>query len=82
MDVHMPDLNGLEATREIRAYEIAVGRRTPIVAMTASAMAEDRQACLDAGMDEYLSKPIAMTELKGVLNRIASGMPHKPVGVD
>jgi signal transduction histidine kinase/ActR/RegA family two-component response regulator len=76
MDVHMPDLSGLEATRRIRALESVLGVRTPVVAMTASAMKEDRQACLEAGMDDYLSKPVAMAELKKILDRIAS-MPAK-----
>ncbi|MDQ3487481.1 MAG: ATP-binding protein [Acidobacteriota bacterium] len=56
MDCEMPDLDGFEATRAIREAE-AGGRRIPIVAMTANAGAEDRQRCLDAGMDDYLTKP-------------------------
>jgi signal transduction histidine kinase/ActR/RegA family two-component response regulator len=80
MDVHMPELNGLDATREIRLIENGTGRRTPIVAMTASAMAEDRQSCLDAGMDDYLSKPVAMDDLKRILFRIASMPPENIVG--
>jgi signal transduction histidine kinase/CheY-like chemotaxis protein len=65
MDVHMPEMDGLEATRIIlREF----GERRPrIVAMTAGAMAEDRQACLDAGMDDYVSKPVQVRELQRAL---------------
>ena len=60
MDVQMPGSNGLEATRRIRELEIELGRpHTPIVAVTASAMSGDREACLMAGMDDYISKPVS-----------------------
>jgi CheY-like chemotaxis protein len=59
MDVHMPELDGLEATRRIRAAEASMHlRRTRIVALTANAFGEDRDACLAAGMDDFLVKPI------------------------
>jgi CheY-like chemotaxis protein len=67
MDVQMPQLDGLEATRRIRARWPDRGIR--IVAMTANAMAGDREACLAAGMNDYISKPIRPAELVGVLER-------------
>ena len=59
MDLHMPGMDGLEATRRIRAIEAEQdGARTPIIALTANASAEDRDACLAAGMDGFLIKPL------------------------
>jgi CheY-like chemotaxis protein len=66
MDVHMPASDGIEATRRIRAAE-ADGARTPIIALTADALSEDRDACLDAGMDGFLSKPLDRERLADVL---------------
>jgi two-component system, sensor histidine kinase and response regulator len=71
MDVQMPELDGLEATRQIRAQESA-GEHIPIVAMTAHAMKGDRERCLEAGMDDYLAKPIRAQELQDVLVRVIS----------
>ena len=70
MDVQMPELDGLEATRRIRATW--PDRPVRIVAMTANAMAEDREACLAAGMDDYVSKPIRVDELVAALERVPS----------
>lgn len=70
MDVQMPELDGLETTRLIRNISSKVlNRRVPIIAMTAHAMESDRQGCLDAGMDDYVSKPISLQNLAAVLSK-------------
>jgi two-component system sensor histidine kinase/response regulator len=68
MDLQMPDMDGFEATRRIKAMP---GRPShpPIIALTAHAMGKDREKCLQAGMDDYLSKPIGRDELYHVLIR-------------
>ncbi|MDQ7830126.1 MAG: ATP-binding protein [Desulfovibrionaceae bacterium] len=75
MDIGMPGMDGLSATRRIRA---ASGRRTPIVALTAAAMPGDRERCLAAGMDEYLTKPLRLADLVRVLARFAPNAPSRP----
>ena len=64
MDCQMPDMDGYMATQSIREREDPTGRHTPIIAMTANAMREDRARCLDAGMDGFIPKPIALEELE------------------
>ncbi|WP_421828876.1 two-component regulator propeller domain-containing protein [Larkinella sp.] len=68
MDVQMPEVNGLEATIRIRQQP---GPQPTIIAMTANAMADDREACLHAGMDDYIAKPIVIEELKNALQQAA-----------
>jgi CheY-like chemotaxis protein len=76
MDVQMPELDGLEATRRIRSMELA--HRPWIIAMTANAMEGDREACLTAGMDGYISKPIRPDDLAAALAAVGSGTASTP----
>lgn len=69
MDCHMPEMDGFEATRTIRARQRPQQPRVPIVAMTADAMAGTRQACLDAGMDDYVAKPVTKDALAALVER-------------
>jgi len=75
MDVHMPEMDGMQATQEIRKFLAttnAASKHLPIIALTANAMAEDRALCLQAGMDDYLAKPIDKDELVELLEKWAT----------
>lgn len=69
MDCHMPEMDGFQATREIRKREASSGKRLPIIALTANAMAQDREECLNAGMDDHLGKPFSRKQIQDTLDR-------------
>lgn len=77
MDCQMPEMDGFEATRRIRLKESEMGR-VPIVALTANAMQEDRQRCLDHGMDDHLAKPLHPEQLVAMVQRWCGGGPVRP----
>ena len=72
MDVQMPDMDGYEATQRIREMERDTGHHTPIIAITAAAMKGDREKCLQAGMDDYIAKPISADALYEVVERLGA----------
>jgi two-component system sensor histidine kinase/response regulator len=74
MDVQMPEMNGLQAALQIRREE-AIGVHVPIFAMTASAMGEDRDRCLAAGMDDFISKPVSYKVIEEMIARRIRGHP-------
>ncbi len=75
MDVQMPEMDGLTTSSRIRELEQGTGRHIPIIALTANAMQGDRERCLDAGMDDYISKPIRKEELFEAIGRVKADLP-------
>jgi signal transduction histidine kinase/DNA-binding response OmpR family regulator len=80
MDMQMPEMSGLEATMQIRREEANSGRRVPIVALSANTTPEDRHACLHAGMDEVLPKPVSIPRLRAMLAKLAPSSPNPLAG--
>jgi two-component system, sensor histidine kinase and response regulator len=81
MDVQMPEMDGFEATAAIRERELATGEHLPIIAMTAHAMKGDKERCLEAGMDEYLAKPIDPEELYAAVESVSARVGDEEVGL-
>lgn len=79
MDMQMPVMDGLEATKLIRRFEMEQGKRTPIVALTANATAQDKTLCVEAGMDDFLTKPV---KKKSVENALLRWIAHDPEDTD
>jgi CheY-like chemotaxis protein len=81
MDVQMPEMDGLEASTAIRQMEALTGAHVPIIALTAHAMKGDREICIAAGMDEYLSKPINPKQLFALIESLTGRPGTTPDGV-
>ncbi len=78
MDVQMPEMDGLDATRKIRALEKESGKHVPIIALTAGAFKEEHEKCLSAGMDDFLAKPVAPEKIKAILDKYFADKKDKP----
>jgi two-component system sensor histidine kinase/response regulator len=78
MDVQMPEMDGMEATRVLRERELKTGTHLTVIGVTAHALAGDRERCLQAGMDGYLSKPIRPEELGEILDRQVAKRKQQP----
>jgi PAS domain S-box-containing protein len=78
MDLQMPELDGLDATRQLRAQ----GHRLPVIGLTANAMVQDREACLEAGMDAHVGKPFDLDQLVRLLQRLTSGSAQGPAAAE
>ena len=76
----MPEMDGFAATAAIRQREASTGRHVPIIAMTANAMQGDRERCLAAGMDDYVSKPVTFETLVAMLQKWGQPQSDRPVG--
>ena len=79
MDVQMPEVDGFTATEQIREFEARRGGHVPIIALTAGALAGDRERCLAAGMDAYVSKPFKTEELRQMVTQYAAAPPLDPL---
>lgn len=79
LDLEMPEMDGLDAAIAIRVGERMAGGHLPIVAMTAHALSGDRERCLQAGMDEFLTKPIDRAKLRHVIGRLFGNQNHGSV---
>src|SRR5439155_9021444 len=72
LDVHMPELDGFQVVRAVRERERSVGGHLPVIALTARAREEDRQRCLAAGMDDFLTKPVQVADLWAAIDRVVA----------
>ncbi|WP_116126243.1 PAS domain-containing hybrid sensor histidine kinase/response regulator [Lewinella sp. IMCC34183] len=80
MDIHMPELDGIEATRQIREIEVRTGNKVTIVALTAGVLKEEKDKCLAAGMDEFLTKPLKLEKIEAVLGKYFHNAVGSPAG--
>jgi len=79
-DISMPVMDGVEAARQIRVIQHRLGARVPIIGVTAHAMTDDKQRCLDAGMDDHLPKPVKPALLRAMLERWLGGAGARAAG--